>query len=76
MMRLQYYWFVQKWKKILNVKANLCPITRERFKEMVYFEEECVHIDTLFGMTKQRSMVLLYAVPRSFKSPFRTAGAI
>ena len=54
-------------------KSNLCPITRERFKEMVYFEGKCVHIHTLFGATKQRSMVLLYAVPRSFKSHFQNS---
>lgn len=54
-------------------KTNLCPITRERFKEMVYFEGKCVLIYTLFGTTKQWSIVLLYAVQRSFKSPFRNS---
>lgn len=54
-------------------KSNLCLITSRRFKEMVCFEGKCVHIYTLFGMTKQRSMVLLYAVLRSFKSPFQNS---
>lgn len=54
-------------------KSNLYPVTRERFKEMVYFEGKCVHIHTLFGMTKQQSIVLLYAVRRSFKSPFQSS---
>ena len=54
-------------------KSNLCLITRGRFKEMVYFEGKCVHIHTLFGTIKQRSMVLLHAVPRSFTSPIQNS---
>lgn len=49
--------------------SNLCPATEKRFKEMVYFEGKCVHIHTLFGTTKQWSMVLLHAVQsKSFQN--------
>lgn len=50
-------------------KSNLYPATKKRFKEMVYFEGKCVRIHTLFGTTKQWSMVLLHAVQsKSFQS--------